>query len=245
MATDASGNTATVVQKFFLRDMMAPTASCKTGVIINISSANISVPASTFNNVSSDNCTPSSALQFFACRGAGCTSFTSTVTFSPSLIPSGATQVVIPVSLRVVDACGNASVCTVNMTLRKSTSKLENTSNAGNNLAATQDNEKSNSAVSASVPSGVVAAHGEMKCFPNPFSDDLNIQYNLTNDESEVVMKVYDNQGKVVKVMEMSSQFKGYYSVRWNLSDLDSGMYHVCLELGGKCTKVERVVLLK
>jgi len=244
MATDASGNTATVVQKIFLRDQIAPVASCKTGVIINISSTNITVPASTFNNTSSDNCTPAASLQFLACRGTACTSFAPTVTFSPSLIPTGSTQIIIPVSMRVIDACGNASVCTVNMTLRRSTNKLENSNNLGNKVVDTQDTEKSITS-GTTIPSEVVSGHGEMKCFPNPFSDDLNIQYSLTNDEAQVVMKVYDNQGKVVKLMDMSTQYKGLYSVRWNLSDLDSGMYHVCLELGGKCTRVERVVLMK
>ncbi|MFZ4543608.1 MAG: T9SS type A sorting domain-containing protein [Saprospiraceae bacterium] len=241
-ATDASGNSTTVVQNIFLRDMIAPTAVCKTGIIIPICKTNVVVPASTFNNGSSDNCTPASMLSFAACRNSGCTNFASSLTFSPSLIPVGVTQVNVVVSMRVMDACGNTSVCNVNVTLRRITC-LENDSNVGNNLAGTIDNEKN--ADKSTTPSDVITEHGAMKCFPNPFSDDLNIQYNLTNDENQVILKVYDNQGKVVRTMDQSTQYKGYYSVRWNLSDLEAGMYHVCLELGGKCTKVERVVLLK
>jgi hypothetical protein len=45
--------------------------------------------------------------------------------------------------------------------------------------------------------------------------------------------------------MEQLEQEAGFYQVRWNLSDLQAGMYHVCLELNGKCTKMERVIMLK
>jgi hypothetical protein len=60
-----------------------------------------------------------------------------------------------------------------------------------------------------------------------------------------VTLKVYDTQGRLVKTMEQEAQLIGFYQVRWNLSDLSAGMYHVCLELNGKCTKMERVIMMK
>jgi flagellar hook assembly protein FlgD len=75
--------------------------------------------------------------------------------------------------------------------------------------------------------------------------EDLNIQYNLTETIETVTLKLYDNQGRLVKTMEQLEQEAGFYQVRWNLSDLQAGMYHVCLELNGKCTKMERVIMLK
>jgi uncharacterized protein YfaS (alpha-2-macroglobulin family) len=84
-----------------------------------------------------------------------------------------------------------------------------------------------------------------MKCFPNPFNEDLNIQYNLTKPHENVTLKVYDNQGRLLKTMEQAEQLAGFYQIRWSLSDLKAGMYHICLELDGKCTKMERVILMK
>jgi hypothetical protein len=94
-------------------------------------------------------------------------------------------------------------------------------------------------------PSTVVTEHGAMKCFPNPFTEDLNIQYNLTHDVSSIVLKVYDNQGRVVAKNEQGESLAGYYSMRWNLSDLEAGMYHICLELDGRIVTNEKVLLIK
>lgn len=73
----------------------------------------------------------------------------------------------------------------------------------------------------------------------------MNLQYNLTQDEASVVFKIYDNQGKMVARSVQEEQLAGFYQMRWNLSDLSNGLYLVCLEINGKCTKTEKVVLLK
>jgi flagellar hook assembly protein FlgD len=84
-----------------------------------------------------------------------------------------------------------------------------------------------------------------MKCYPNPFSDDLNINYNLISHANNVTLKVYDNQGRLITTHQMNEQRAGNYDMRWNLSDLASGMYHVCLEIDGKCMKMERVIMMR
>ena len=84
-----------------------------------------------------------------------------------------------------------------------------------------------------------------MKCFPNPFADDLNINYNLKEKVEKVVIKLYDNQGRVVHTLDQGESVAGYYTVRWTLSDLKSGMYHVCLEFNDKCQKIQRVIMMK
>jgi flagellar hook assembly protein FlgD len=71
------------------------------------------------------------------------------------------------------------------------------------------------------------------------------LEYNLSKEVSNVTLKVYDNQGRIVTQSEQGEQLTGYYQVNWNLSDLQAGMYHVCLEIDGKCTKMERVIMLK
>jgi hypothetical protein len=240
--TDAAGNSTTATQVFYLRDQVAPTARCK-NVTVTVGNTNISYAAANLNNASTDNC--SGTLSYAVCNGATCTNFASSITLTKSMIPTGATQTTLTLRLRVTDACGNVSYCNSILTLKRAAGTLEGNDNNGANASLNQESDESVISNTPAVASDVVSAHGEMKCFPNPFSEDLNLQYSLIQDEAQVTLKVYDNQGRVVRVMDQDNQLAGHYAVRWNLSDLDSGMYHVCLEIGGKCQKVERVILMK
>ena len=140
------------------------------------------------------------------------------------------------------DGCANQGIGTCNITLVKVNS-LQNS----NNKELTLENTTTDADAKAtpSEPSNVPTAHGDFKCFPNPFSDDLNLQYNLTHNVSDVVLKIYDNLGRFVTKQVHGAQGAGFYEMRWNLSDLSSGMYHVCLEIEGKCVKMERVIMIK
>jgi hypothetical protein len=243
-ATDENGNTATTVQKFCLRDMAPPITVCK-NVTVSVGSTNIMLPVSSLNNGSNDNCTAATALTFFGCMNTTstpCTNFVQSLTLSSSLIPTGQNQRTIPVCVKARDACGNQTATPVltNITLKR-IGTMNNTTNGSENSMAIQDTESSIPAEASTVPT----VHGDMKCYPTPFSEDLNIQYNLTEKIENVTLKVYDNQGRLVTKMEQEAQATGFYQVRWNLSDLASGMYHVCLELNGKCTKMERVIMMK
>jgi len=239
--TDASGNSATATQRIYLRDQLAPTARCK-DTTITIGLTNMSLPASIFNNGSSDAC--ASTLTYAICNATApnsmCTNFASSLTVSRSMIPASASQIIIPVRIRVTDGCGNSSVCTANLTLRKSTS-MANPGNASSNTAGTKVVTDSKPAVE----SGVVTAHGDMKCYPNPFTEDLNISFNLTSNVDKVVLKLYDSTGRLVSTLDQGASQVGYYTARWNLSDLDGGMYNVCLEINDQCKKMQRVILLK
>ncbi len=244
-ATDAAGNTATRIQKVYLRDMAAPIAICK-DVTVFIGTSNISVAAVQFNNGSYDNCA-GNVLSYAVCRvispATSCTNFASNLSLTPSMIPTGSNTVTLPVTLRVTDPCGNVATCNANIILKRVGTSANN--NTTTTLAATTADSPNETPVTPEVPSDIDATHGSMKCFPNPFSDDLNINYNLTTDVEKIVVKVYDNQGRLVKMNEQGESLAGYYRMTWNLSDLQSGMYHICLEADGKCLKVERVVLTK
>jgi hypothetical protein len=157
------------------------------------------------------------------------------------MIPTGSNQKDITVNVQVLDACNNASVKTTTITLKRPNTLDGNSNNSSSNEYLNSENESNIPAEASTVPT----VQGEMKCFPNPFTEDLNIQYNLTETIETVTLKLYDNQGRLVTKMEQEAQATGFYQVRWNLSDLQAGMYHVCLELNGKCTKMERVIMLK
>ncbi len=242
VALDNAGNVSTAVQRMYIRDKQAPTAICK-DIIVNIGSSNISVLASQINNGSSDNCTVTSALSLAICRNiGGVCNFASGISLTPSLIPTGSNFVNLPVTLRVTDACGNASNCTATIRLQK-VGSLTNGNNT-TDLSTTSDS-KAEMEATPTTASTIDATHGSLKCFPNPFSDNLNLEYNLAKAVSKVTLKVYDNQGRLVTLSEQGEQLEGYYQINWNLSDLQGGMYHICLEIEGKCVKMERVIMLR
>jgi hypothetical protein len=241
-ATDAAGNSTTAVQRMYLRDMEAPSATVK-DITVYIGTSNVTVNSTQINNGSSDNCTLTSALSFAICRNiSGTCNFAASLSLNASLIPAGSNFVILPVTLRVTDACGNVSNGSANIRLQK-VGTLTN-GNSATDLSTTADSQAEIETTPA-IPSNIDANHGSMKCFPNPFSDNLNIDYNLTHNVSKVTLKVYDNQGRLVTQSEQGEQLQGYYQVNWNLSDLAPAMYHVCLEIDGKCVKMERVIMMR
>ena len=246
-ATDASNNTATRTQRYYIKDSTAPSVNCR-NITVTINAANVIVSATALNDVtnsSSDNCTASASLSYAICKlasaGATCTSFASNLALTPNMIPAGANHVIIPVVIRVTDACGNAGTCSTTIRLQKQgTINKEQIITDPNAAPIALDRPGS-----PVIASGVEAAHGKLKCYPNPFADNLNLAYNLTSDVQNTVVKIYDMQGRLVTMIENGEQFAGYYTMNWNLSELQSGMYNICLELDGKCTKMERVIVLK
>ena len=84
--------------------------------------------------------------------------------------------------------------------------------------------------------------------FPNPFNPVTTIQYDIPID-SEVLLLVYDIQGRLVKTLVNTNQSAGYKSIRWNgMNDLgqsvSAGMYFYHLQAVGY-SKVRKMVLLK
>jgi hypothetical protein len=61
--------------------------------------------------------------------------------------------------------------------------------------------------------------------FPNPFSSNTRIQYQLPAD-CRVMLKVFDMTGKEVMVLVNSEKKAGLYSVDFNASGLGSGIYY-------------------
>jgi hypothetical protein len=139
------------------------------------------------------------------------------------------------------DPCGNQQFCMAAVTLQKATSLTD--AGSINGKSVTTDTKVTDS--KPTVPSTVLGTHGAMKCFPNPFSDDLNIDFNLSTKVDNVRIKLFDNQGKLIKTLEQGGGEAGYYTARWNLAELQAGMYHVCLELNDECQQLQRVILMR
>ncbi len=85
----------------------------------------------------------------------------------------------------------------------------------------------------------------ELKCYPNPFQIQTNIQFSLAKD-ARVALNIYDNLGS--KVWESPSQYykSGVHNTIWNGRNLQgvalkSGLYHIEV-VGKKWRKTTSVV---
>jgi len=74
---------------------------------------------------------------------------------------------------------------------------------------------------------------------PNPFNPVTNITYDLPpgNGQYKVIIKVYDIQGRLVKVLKNDKQSPGRYTVKWNGTDqsgqkVSNGVYIYSLQAG-------------
>ena len=79
--------------------------------------------------------------------------------------------------------------------------------------------------------------------YPNPFNPITTIQYQLAED-SDVLIQVYNIQGRKVKTLVDKSQPAGYYDYRFNAAGLASGLYFYRIQ-AGKFTKSRKMMVLK
>jgi len=63
-----------------------------------------------------------------------------------------------------------------------------------------------------------------MKNFPNPFSDQTSIQFQL-DKSTRLIINVYDRSGKIVDQLINERRDAGLYTIDWNASDLPAGTY--------------------
>ncbi|MFK7906398.1 MAG: T9SS type A sorting domain-containing protein [Chitinophagales bacterium] len=69
---------------------------------------------------------------------------------------------------------------------------------------------------------------------PNPCSDFLTINYNLPSEIQAVEINILDIAGKQRKNLLHTSLTKGTHQMRVDVSDLESGIYLVNIQVGGK-----------
>ncbi|MBP9191507.1 MAG: T9SS type A sorting domain-containing protein, partial [Ignavibacteria bacterium] len=79
---------------------------------------------------------------------------------------------------------------------------------------------------------------------PNPFNPETVISYNIP-ESGNVLMKVYNMQGREVATLINENQGKGNYSRTFNAGYLSSGVYFYSLIANGKFVGSKRMLLLK
>lgn len=84
--------------------------------------------------------------------------------------------------------------------------------------------------------------------YPNPFNPITVIKYKITI-RSFITIKIYDTLGEEVKILENGEKLKGEYEVRFNGSELTSGVYFYILtamtEDGQRLRKGKKMLLIK
>ncbi|CAF5048621.1 unnamed protein product, partial [Rotaria sp. Silwood1] len=88
-------------------------------------------------------------------------------------------------------------------------------------------------------PRGPVVAQN----YPNPFNPTTNIQFGIPQ-ETFVTLKVYDMSGKMVAELVNEVKEQGYYTVKFDGTNLASGFYIYRLT-AGDFTSIKKMSLIK
>jgi len=80
--------------------------------------------------------------------------------------------------------------------------------------------------------------------YPNPFNPTTNIGFKLKNS-TDVTLSVYNMLGQKVRTMNLGKMSAQHHTVKFNGSDLSSGVYIYRLQAGNKVVGTKKMVLVK
>ena len=78
--------------------------------------------------------------------------------------------------------------------------------------------------------------------FPNPFNPSTKIKFSLSKTNN-VVLKIYDINGKEIAELINSVKNQGIYEISFNAKDMVSGIYFYQLSVGGRSITKKNVLL--
>jgi predicted nucleotidyltransferase len=79
--------------------------------------------------------------------------------------------------------------------------------------------------------------------YPNPFNPATEIRFSLAED-SKVNLSIYNTNGQLVRTMLDGKTEKGYHTVNFDASELNSGMYLYRLDVNGN-VQTKKMLMLK
>lgn len=79
--------------------------------------------------------------------------------------------------------------------------------------------------------------------YPNPFNPVTNIRFGIPVS-SNVILKIYNSEGKTVETLINSRLAQGEYTINWNASGFSSGAYFYRIE-AGYFSEVKKMILVK
>lgn len=116
---------------------------------------------------------------------------------------------------------------------------------------------------SANTHSGTVAINGiatgnseygninqsQLACYPNPFSDEINIEYTVQENGSQVFIGIYNMVGQLVAEIANGRHSAESYKIHWNGTDrngklLNSGIYFLKLQSGNK-SEIQKIQIVR
>ncbi len=80
--------------------------------------------------------------------------------------------------------------------------------------------------------------------YPNPFNPSTTIKYQIPNNNTFVELKVYNMLGEEIKILVNKMQDSGYHEVKFDASNLTSGVYLYSLKAGNYFA-VKKMILMK
>jgi len=80
--------------------------------------------------------------------------------------------------------------------------------------------------------------------YPNPFNGTTKISYSLSNP-GFVSVKVYDIVGKEIQILANEFQTNGTFTISYDASHLDEGIYFYSLQVGSNPVETRRMILIR
>ncbi|MBP9191139.1 MAG: SBBP repeat-containing protein [Ignavibacteria bacterium] len=80
--------------------------------------------------------------------------------------------------------------------------------------------------------------------YPNPFNPFTNLEYVILN-RGFVILKVYNSLGKLINTLVNEDKIQGTYKVKFDGSNLPSGIYFYSLFINDNLIETKRMILLK
>lgn len=80
--------------------------------------------------------------------------------------------------------------------------------------------------------------------YPNPFNPNTTIKFELKR-RANVKLKIFNMQGKEILELLNQMQSEGFYSVRWDASKNNSGVYFCEMIVDGRIISTVKLILLK
>lgn len=79
--------------------------------------------------------------------------------------------------------------------------------------------------------------------YPNPFNPTTTLSFALPENQ-DVILQIYNLQGRVIETLVNSNMEAGYHSVIWNADNHSSGVYFVKM-MTSEFTKTQKLMLVK
>ena len=82
-----------------------------------------------------------------------------------------------------------------------------------------------------------------LKVYPNPFSNSTSISFTMYEPQN-VSVKIFDANGKMIKILADAKFEKGQYKVKWNTAEISDGIYFLQF-VSGTYSETKEIAVIK